>query len=488
MNSPQITSPPVQPPRRFVPPPPTRFLSDGALPSSPPLKLSVSVPGGAECSEVISPTPVVITAFVRADGTCYSHSPMRVNLECPEPISLQVSSDEDKEDDAPETEMGQKVRNYTPNFGPYHFGVEPSTLQKRVVISTGEPNSFSPSPSPPASLSPSSASSSTSSSTLLSPDTEALRAHNAIHAFSPQYENNPQRDLHRFAIDERFQAVMELPESTPALQLQKYRQLSQLSADFMLQARQHGRTIISEMFLPIEDRTIKPVTLKGLAGGTKFVHQGILFKLAVDKLKSPESNEYIYGGNAPSFEDAQEACGHDLKGAINYYRFHHLGVHVPIQATVDFWGYKLSAMPFLRLAQQSLIYGSDDGGETVHADHPPFNAVMRKVATQLHLASHSVCGVRLDAAGDIEGHLGENGRVYLLDLARTFPPEHPLASTHLVRPPQSVFYCFLRPEFLQLLKQRGCPPLSPDSLTGWGNSDPNRRENAQNLRRHQAAL
>jgi len=88
------------------------------------------------------------------------------------------------------------------------------------------------------------------------------------------------------------------------------------------------------MFLPVEDRTIKPVTLKGLAGGTKFVHQGILFKLAVDKLKSPESSEYIYGGNAPSFEDAQEACGHDLKGAINYYRFHRLGVQVERQSAL----------------------------------------------------------------------------------------------------------------------------------------------------------
>lgn len=316
-------------------------------------------------------------------------------------------------------------------------------------------------------------------------DSESFKALAAIAAFSSETiitATLEQAALERFAIDERFQAVMDLPETTSSMQLHKYMLLSQLSEDFMLQVRQHGRTIISEMYLPVEERTIKPIELKGVAGGTKFVHQGILFKCAVDKQKSNGSNDYIYGGQAgPSFEDAQEACGHELKGAINYYRFRRLGVVVPIQATVDFWGYKLSAMPFIRLAKQSLIYGSDDGGATIHADEAAFNLVMKKVATQLHLATHTVGGVRLDAAGDIEGHLGENGRVYLLDLARTFPPEHPLACKHLERPPQSVFFCFLRPEFLQLLKERGYAALSPDSLTGWGASDPEHRTHAKNL-------
>lgn len=314
---------------------------------------------------------------------------------------------------------------------------------------------------------------------------ESFKALSAIATFSSETivtSTLEQSALERFAIDERFQSIMDLPETTSAMQLHKYVLLSQLSEDFMLQVRQHGRTIISEMFLPVEERTIKPIELKGVAGGTKFVHQGILFKCAVDKQKSVDSNDFIYGGESgASFEDAQEACGHELKGAINYYRFRRLGVSVPIQATVDFWGYKLSAMPFLRLARQSLIYGSDDGGGTVHADVPAFNLIMKKVATQLHLATHIVNGTRIDAAGDIEGHLGENGRVYLLDLARTFPPEHPLACKHLERPPQSVFFCFLRPEFLQLLKEKGYAALSPDSLTGWGVSDPDQRAHSRNL-------
>ena len=49
----------------------------------------------------------------------------------------------------------------------------------------------------------------------------------------------------------------------------------------------------------------------------------------------------------------------------------------------------------------------------------------------LCLAKHSV-GVRKEAQttvvgpGDMEGHLGKDGRYYLVDLARLMPPEAPL--------------------------------------------------------------
>ena len=49
-------------------------------------------------------------------------------------------------------------------------------------------------------------------------------------------------------------------------------------------------------------KTIKPVNVGGIAGGTKFIVAGILFKLATD--------EYgLYDG----FEGAIKVAGHDLK-------------------------------------------------------------------------------------------------------------------------------------------------------------------------------
>ena len=37
----------------------------------------------------------------------------------------------------------------------------------------------------------------------------------------------------------------------------------------------------------------------------------------------------------------------------------------------------------------------------------------------------------LYSAGDVECHLGDDGRHYLLDLARTFPPESAMVCNHL---------------------------------------------------------
>lgn len=56
----------------------------------------------------------------------------------------------------------------------------------------------------------------------------------------------------------------------------------------------------------------------------------------------------------------------------------------------------------------------------------------------------------------MEGHRGLDGRFYLLDLARAFPPECPFeVQAHLeLAPPHAVFFRMLRPEFLQLLKNQ----------------------------------
>jgi len=36
--------------------------------------------------------------------------------------------------------------------------------------------------------------------------------------------------------------------------------------------------IVEEMFLPLDERTIRPVDVGGVAGGTKFIHNGCFFK------------------------------------------------------------------------------------------------------------------------------------------------------------------------------------------------------------------
>ncbi len=54
----------------------------------------------------------------------------------------------------------------------------------------------------------------------------------------------------------------------------------------------------------------------------------------------------------------------------------------------DYHGYRLVAMPLLPL--HSILYGSNDGGHTVHRSNAEFNRLMERAAKKLHVAGHAV--------------------------------------------------------------------------------------------------
>ena len=93
-----------------------------------------------------------------------------------------------------------------------------------------------------------------------------------------------------------------MPETTHYESQLKHQRISQVANNFVHTARIHATTIISELFLPDAMKSIKSSQMGGMAGGTKFLASGILFKLATD--------EYgLYDG----FEGAMKVAGHDLK-------------------------------------------------------------------------------------------------------------------------------------------------------------------------------
>jgi len=297
--------------------------------------------------------------------------------------------------------------------------------------------------------------------------------------------------------NQAFLEAQDLPENTPDQVLKKYRLLSKLSTDFIEIAKVYGRTVISEYFLGKEYQTVETIKIGGVAGGTKYIVRGILFKLAVDPAvgSDPKRKHFVYGGKTRNYEYAAKAAGHELKGAINMHKYYNKGICVPMQALVDFHGYRLVAMPLLPLKGGKLIYGSKDTGKTIRHDDPRFNEFMKEIAADLHLAGHGVCDQTgrqhfIYAAGDIEGHIGTDGRYYLIDLARSFPPESLWDTHHLHKPSQAVFFRMLRPEFLQWLKknhrpnkpEESFPPLSCDALTNWGQSADDSKEHNDRVR------
>lgn len=49
-------------------------------------------------------------------------------------------------------------------------------------------------------------------------------------------------------------------------------------------AETYGKVIISEINVPVDHKTIKPISIGGQAGGEKYIAQGILFKYPFNKL------------------------------------------------------------------------------------------------------------------------------------------------------------------------------------------------------------
>ena len=140
------------------------------------------------------------------------------------------------------------------------------------------------------------------------------------------------------------------------------------------------------------------------------------------------------------------------------------GIRVPLMALIDYRGYRLVAQSILPISRSTIIYGSNDGGKTVHDSSPEFRARMKRAGEQLNIKGHP-CGVSKTARQvmlwgptDIEGHMGSDGRYYVIDLARVFPPT--CSDAHVK---ETFLYELMRPEWVA----ENPVPLSSDAFSGF---------------------
>jgi hypothetical protein len=269
----------------------------------------------------------------------------------------------------------------------------------------------------------------------------------------------PSREGFNANWNERFQALVEGAEQDEQAKLRKYEKLSSLWREFLHTAKSCGKIIISERRVPNERRTIPSVALGGCAGGVKYVYHGILFKFAID-------DHLLYGG---SDHFAQKAAGHELKGLMRY--FMQPGLHVPLMALIDYKGHRLiasSILPIKAGEQGTIRYGSPDGGKHVYDADAELRKLMEQAGKRLNLKGHMAGQTKgerkfLFSPCDIEGHEGTDGRFYVIDLARVFPP----AAEEGVR--RTYLYRLLRPEFVKTYHK----PLSSDAFSLFGGADNN---------------
>lgn len=241
-----------------------------------------------------------------------------------------------------------------------------------------------------------------------------------------------------------------------------------LSDDFVNLAETYARIIVSERCLPLEQKSLKPVSIGGAAGGEKFLVRGILFKYAVDTVIGHFDDgepRYMYGGRQRNDFFAMKAASNELLGLSHMMQYQVPSLSFPLMALIDYCGYRIVAVSTLPINKETIVYGSADAGRTVHNSDTTVSEAMKKLGMHMNLREHLVCDVNIVGAGDIEVHKGLDGRNYVLDFARTFPPEAPRPGEN----PQSIFYRLLRPELVRNYRI----PLSSDAFSGWQMYDPN---------------
>ena len=265
--------------------------------------------------------------------------------------------------------------------------------------------------------------------------------------------------------NKEYQELLEQSES-----VEKFKKLSQLAHDFVYAATTYAKIIISEQCLRNNRKTIAPISVGGVAGGQKFLCQNIIFKFALDLEIAP--GIYMYGGHSPSDECAMKAAAHELKGLCKYYSTLIDGLHYPMLAYIDYKGFRMIAISVLPIGKNSLCYGSADSGVSVIAYDPQLNKLMDEAGRLLNLKKHisgtmvNQCS-EISSCGDLEVHKGTDGKYYILDFARAFPPEAPPIDRKQYDP-RAVFYKLLRPE----LVRSNDKALSSDAFTTWGMLDP----------------
>eukprot|EP00727_Mastigamoeba_balamuthi_P009543 m51a1_g5210 hypothetical protein (1212) ;mRNA; r:242382-246294 len=241
--------------------------------------------------------------------------------------------------------------------------------------------------------------------------------------------------------------------------LDAYKKLSRLAEDFTYAVKTYARIIISEVYLPKEQKTIKPLENCGFAGGDKYVVQKILFKFAVD-------SKGIFGGD----EAAAKVASHDLKSLVHICNCWEPGINFPMMALVDYRGFRIVGMTLLPISTDTLVYGSQNAGKTV-VTNPDIERKLKRIAKKLNIKAHEIGeeGTMIYTPVDLEGHQGFDGKFYIVDFSRVFPPQS-LSPSHK----SGHLYQLLRPEFVRAYPK----PLCSDAFSLFiapNHPDPRRR-------------
>ncbi|XP_067629085.1 protein clueless isoform X2 [Eurosta solidaginis] len=194
--------------------------------------------------------------------------------------------------------------------------------------------------------------------------------------------------------NEELQTTRELPRKTLPERLLRERAIFKVHGDFVIAATRGAMAVIDGNVLAINPGDDPKMQM--------FIWNNIFFSLGFDV----RDHYKDLGGDVAAFV----APRNDLHG-------------VRVYSAVDVDGlYTLE-----REQEQSVVYGSIDFGKTV-LSHPKYLELLRKAGKHLKIMPHFVLNerdepVELCSSVECKGIIGNDGRHYILDLLRTFPPD-----------------------------------------------------------------
>lgn len=92
-------------------------------------------------------------------------------------------------------------------------------------------------------------------------------------------------------------------------------------------------------------------------------------------------------------------------------------------SVVDYLGYRLIATSKVPISKDTLVIGSNNGGVTIESNNDKLNEILKEAAAILGIKPH-LCYPKkgepktMYSACDIEGHIGTDGKFYLVDFSR----------------------------------------------------------------------
>ncbi|KAM9348865.1 clustered mitochondria protein homolog [Symphorus nematophorus] len=216
--------------------------------------------------------------------------------------------------------------------------------------------------------------------------------------------------------NEELQGCKELPRNSLQERLHRERSIFKTNSDFVEAATRGAVAVVDGNVMPLNPGEAPHMQM--------FIWNNIFFSLGFDI-----SEHYRpLGGNTAAH--AAAIC--DLRGAQAYASLDTEGLHTLGTAVVDYRGIRVIAQTIVpgileKNQEQSVVYGSNDYGKTVFS-HPRFLELMDKTSKSLRIQCHQVLDhnntpVELCSGIETKGILGNDGRAYILDLLRAFPPD-----------------------------------------------------------------